>query len=90
MPPRPFEWGGDIVVHSTTKFLSGHGNSVGGAVIESGRFDWKQNDKFPSLTQSEPAYHGLTFFETFGDFASTLLGPLEQAFLEAAEAVARV
>jgi O-acetylhomoserine (thiol)-lyase len=68
---RPFEWGADIVVHSTTKFLSGHGNSVGGAVIESGRFDWKQNDKFPSLTQPEPAYHGLTFFETFGDFAFT-------------------
>jgi len=68
---RPFEWGADIIVHSTTKFLSGHGNSVGGAVIESGKFDWNQNDKFPSLTQPEPAYHGLTFYETFGDFAFT-------------------
>lgn len=68
---RPFEWGADIVVHSTTKFLSGHGNALGGAVIESGRFDWAQNDKFPSLARPEPAYHGLTFYETFGDFAFT-------------------
>jgi O-acetylhomoserine (thiol)-lyase len=68
---RPFEWGADIIVHSTTKFLAGHGNSLGGAVIESGRFDWAQNDKFPSLTQPEPAYHNLTFYETFGDFAFT-------------------
>lgn len=68
---RPFEWGADIIVHSTTKFLSGHGNAVGGAIIESGRFDWGKNDKFPSLTQPEPAYHGLTFYETFGDFAFT-------------------
>lgn len=68
---RPIEWGADIVVHSTTKFLSGHGNAVGGAVVESGRFDWAASDKFPSLTQPEPAYHGLTFYETFGDFAFT-------------------
>ncbi|GAA0580133.1 O-acetylhomoserine aminocarboxypropyltransferase [Caenispirillum bisanense] len=68
---RPIEWGADIVVHSTTKFLGGHGNAVGGCVVESGRFDWAQNDKFPSLTKPEPAYHGLTFFETFGDFAFT-------------------
>jgi O-acetylhomoserine (thiol)-lyase len=68
---RPFQWGADIVVHSTTKFLGGHGNSVGGAVIESGRFNWAQNDKFPSLAKPEPAYHGLTFYETFGDFAFT-------------------
>ncbi|MFA7428543.1 MAG: O-acetylhomoserine aminocarboxypropyltransferase [Rhodospirillaceae bacterium] len=68
---RPIEWGADIVVHSTTKFLSGHGNAVGGAIVESGRFDWAKNDKFPSLAQPEPAYHGLTFYETFGDFAFT-------------------
>jgi len=68
---RPIEWGADIVVHSTTKFLGGHGNSVGGVVVESGRFDWARNDKFPSMTKPEPAYHGLTFFETFGDFAFT-------------------
>jgi O-acetylhomoserine (thiol)-lyase len=69
---RPFEWGADIIVHSTTKFLGGHGNSLGGAVIESGKFDWAQNDKFPSMTEPEPAYHGLTFYETFGDFGFTM------------------
>ena len=68
---RPFEWGADIIVHSTTKFLAGHGNSLGGCVVESGTFDWSANAKFPSLSQPEPAYHGLTFHETFGDFAFT-------------------
>ena len=68
---RPMEWGADIVVHSTTKFLAGHGNALGGVVVESGKFNWGQNDKFPSLSQPEPAYHGLTFAETFGDFAFT-------------------
>jgi len=68
---RPIEWGADIVCHSTTKFLCGHGNSLGGAVIESGRFDWSQGGRFPSLTAPEPAYHGLRFFENFGDFAFT-------------------
>src|SRR5579864_166871 len=68
---RPFEWGADLVVHSTTKFLDGHGNSMGGAVIDSGKFDWAQNDKFKSLTEPEPAYHGLKFYENFGDFAFT-------------------
>jgi O-acetylhomoserine (thiol)-lyase len=68
---RPFEFGADIVTHSTTKFLGGHGNSMGGIVVESGRFDWAQNNKFPSMTQPEPAYHGLRFFENFGDFAFT-------------------
>lgn len=69
---RPFEWGADIVIHSTTKFLGGHGTSMGGVVVESGRFDWAQNDKFPSMTTPDPAYHGLTFFETFGDFGFTM------------------
>jgi O-acetylhomoserine (thiol)-lyase len=68
---RPFEWGADLVVHSTTKFLSGNGTSVGGGVVDSGRFDWAQNDRFGGLTQPEPAYHGLTFYETFGDMAFT-------------------
>ncbi len=68
---RPIEWGADIVIHSTTKFLAGHGNSLGGCVVESGKFDWGQGGKFPSMTQPEPAYHGMTFFETFGDFAFT-------------------
>lgn len=68
---QPIEWGAALVIHSTTKFLSGHGTSMGGAVVESGKFDWAQNDKFPSMTQPEPAYHGLTFYETFGDFGFT-------------------
>jgi len=69
---QPFDWGADIVIHSLTKFLSGHGTSMGGMVVESGRFDWGQNDKFPSLTQPDPAYHGLTFYETFGDFGFSM------------------
>ncbi|MGF1626434.1 MAG: O-acetylhomoserine aminocarboxypropyltransferase [Alphaproteobacteria bacterium] len=71
---RPLEHGADIVVHSTTKFMSGNGTSVGGVVIDSGRFDWAQNDKFPSLTKPAPEYHGLTFYETFGDLAYTIYG----------------
>lgn len=69
---RPFEWGADIVVHSTTKFLSGHANSMGGAVIESGKFDWAASGKFPGMCTPDPAYHGLTFYETFGDFGFTM------------------
>ncbi|MBN8908785.1 MAG: PLP-dependent transferase, partial [Rhodospirillales bacterium] len=68
---RPIEWGADIVTHSTTKFISGHGNAMGGVVVESGKFDWSQGGKFPSLTEPEPAYHGLRFYENFGDFAFT-------------------
>jgi OAH/OAS sulfhydrylase len=68
---RPIEWGADIVTHSTTKFLDGHGNSLGGIIVESGRFDWAAGDRFPSLTEPEPAYHGLRFYENFGDFAFT-------------------
>jgi O-acetylhomoserine (thiol)-lyase len=69
---RPIEHGADIVVHSTTKFLSGHGQALGGVIVESGKFDWSQGQKFPSLTDPEPAYHGLKFFENFGDFAFTM------------------
>ena len=69
---RPFDWGADIAVHSMTKFIGGHGNTMGGVVVESGRFDWTLNDKFPGLAQPDPAYHGLTFAETFGDFALTM------------------
>ncbi len=68
---NPIDWGADIVVHSTTKYLNGHGNSMGGVVVESGKFDWMQGGKFPSMTEPEPAYHGLTFYETFGDFGFT-------------------
>lgn len=69
---RPIEWGADLVVHSTTKFLSGHGNALGGVLVDSGRFDWSASDRFPSLSQPEEAYHGLRFHETFGDLALTV------------------
>jgi O-acetylhomoserine (thiol)-lyase len=69
---QPFDWGADIVIHSATKFLGGHGTSMGGVVVESGKFDWTQNDKYPSMTSPEPAYHGLTFYETFGDFGFSM------------------
>ncbi|MEN8195986.1 MAG: aminotransferase class I/II-fold pyridoxal phosphate-dependent enzyme [Pseudomonadota bacterium] len=69
---QPFDWGADLVIHSMTKFLGGHGTSMGGVVVESGEFDWTQNDKFPSMTQPDPAYHGLVFHETFGDFGFTM------------------
>lgn len=72
---RPLDWGADIVVHSTTKFLSGQGSAVGGAVVDSGRFDWLgQGEKFPSLGRPAPEYHGLTFAETFGNLAYTTYG----------------
>lgn len=64
---RPFEWGADIVTHSTTKYMNGSANSVGGAIIDSGNFDWsKYPDKFQSLTQPDETYHGLIFTEKFG------------------------
>jgi O-acetylhomoserine (thiol)-lyase len=66
---RPFESGADIAIHSATKFLGGHGNSIGGVIVDSGRFDWAQNDKFPALTEPSEGYHGLRFYETFGDMA---------------------
>lgn len=69
---RPIEYGADIIVHSTTKFISGHGNAMGGAVVDSGNFDWTQNDKFKGLTEKCEAYHGLNFYETFGPMAYTV------------------
>jgi O-acetylhomoserine (thiol)-lyase len=71
---RPIEHGADMVIHSTTKFLSGNGTAVGGVVVDSGTFDWFQSDKFPSLAKPAPEYHGLTFAETFGDTAYTIYG----------------
>ena len=70
---QPFAWGADLVVHSTTKFLSGNGTTIGGCVVDSGTFDWGQNDKFGGLTAPDPAYHGIRFYETFGDLAFTNL-----------------
>lgn len=66
---RPFEHGASLIVHSTTKYLTGNGTVMGGAVVDSGAFDWSASDKFPSLSQPEPAYHGLKFHETFGPLA---------------------
>lgn len=64
---RPIEWGADIVTHSTTKYMNGLANSVGGAVIDSGNFDWsKHKDKFPGLTEPDETYHGVVYTETFG------------------------
>ena len=62
---RPLEWGADIVTYSATKFIGGHGTSIGGAVVESGEFDWS-NGRYPIVAEPSPAYHGLKFHETFG------------------------
>jgi O-acetylhomoserine (thiol)-lyase len=70
---RPLEWGADLVVHSTTKFLSGNGTSVGGVVVDKGTFDWS-NGKYPALGDPEKGYHGLKFHETFGEMAFTFYG----------------
>ena len=66
---RPFEFGADIVVHSTTKYMDGHATSVGGVLVDSGNFDWTQNDKFPGLTTPDESYHGITYTEKFGKAA---------------------
>lgn len=68
---RPIEFGADIVVHSATKYLGGHGTSLGGVVVESGQFNW-DNGKFPDMVEPSVGYHGVKFFETFGDFAFTM------------------
>ena len=75
---RPFEWGADIVTHSTTKYMDGHGAAVGGAIVDSGRFDWTAHaDKFPGLTTPDESYHGVVYTERFG---------LEGAFITKATA----
>ena len=67
---RPFEWGADIVTHSTTKYMDGHATCVGGAIVDSGNFDWEAHaDKFPGLTRPDESYHGLTYTRTFGKMA---------------------
>jgi O-acetylhomoserine (thiol)-lyase len=71
---RPIEHGATLVVHSMTKYLTGNGTVTGGVVVDSGKFDWSANDKFPSLSEPEPAYHGLKFHETFGPLAFTFHG----------------
>ena len=66
---RPFEYGADIVVHSATKFLGGHGTSIAGIIVDSGKFDWEKSGKFPGLTEPDPSYHGTRFTEAFGKAA---------------------
>ncbi len=66
---RPIEYGADVVVHSATKFIGGHGTTIGGVIIDGGKFDWKQNDKFKALTEPNPSYHGVVFTEAAGKAA---------------------
>jgi O-acetylhomoserine (thiol)-lyase len=66
---RPIEHGADIIVHSLTKFLGGHGNSIGGAIVDCGTFDWLKSGRYPTLSTPTASYHGITFAETFGNFA---------------------
>jgi O-acetylhomoserine (thiol)-lyase len=73
---RPFEHGADIVVHSATKYLGGHGTTMGGVIVESGRFPW-DNGKFPQMTEPSRGYHGVRFHETFGDFGFTMKARME-------------
>jgi O-acetylhomoserine (thiol)-lyase len=68
---QPFQWGADIVVHSATKYVGGHGTTMGGAVVESGKFPW-DNGRFPGMTEPSKGYHGVRFYETFGDFGYTM------------------
>ncbi|BCN32202.1 O-acetylhomoserine aminocarboxypropyltransferase/cysteine synthase family protein [Anaeromicropila herbilytica] len=63
---RPIEYGADIVVHSATKFIGGHGTSIGGIVVDGGRFDWSKSGKFPGLTEPDPSYHGIKYYEAIG------------------------
>jgi O-acetylhomoserine (thiol)-lyase len=73
---RPFEWGADIVVHSATKYIGGHGTTMGGVIVESGKFPW-DNGRFPGMTEPSRGYHGVMFYETFGDFGYTMKARME-------------
>ncbi len=73
---RPLEHGADIVIHSATKYIGGHGTTMGGVLVESGRFPW-DNGRFPHMVEPSPGYHGVRFFETFGDFAFTMKARME-------------
>lgn len=66
---RPLEHGADIVVHSATKFIGGHGTVMGGVIVDGGKFDWTQNDKFPGISKPNPNYHGAVFAEVCGNLA---------------------
>jgi O-acetylhomoserine (thiol)-lyase len=66
---RPIQWGADLVIHSATKFIGGHGNSIGGILVDSGKFDWKKSGRFREFTDPDPSYHGVSYTETFGPLA---------------------
>ncbi|MGA2992589.1 MAG: homocysteine synthase [Candidatus Korobacteraceae bacterium] len=69
---RPIEWGADIVINSATKFIGGHGNSIGGIIVDSGKFDWKASGRFPDFVNPDPSYHGVSYTEAFGPLAFIL------------------
>ena len=69
---RPIEWGADIVVESATKYIGGHGNSIGGIIVDAGKFDWKASGRFKDFVEPDPSYHGLSFTEAFGPLAFIL------------------
>ena len=66
---RPIEHGADIVVHSATKFIGGHGTTLGGVIVESGKFDWKASGKYPNIAAPNPSYHGVSFYDAVGPAA---------------------
>jgi O-acetylhomoserine (thiol)-lyase len=66
---RPIEWGADIVVNSATKFIGGHGTTIGGVIVDAGKFDWKASGRFPTFVKPDPSYHGLSYADTFGPIA---------------------
>lgn len=69
---RPIEWGADIVINSATKFIGGHGTSIGGVIVDAGNFDWKASGRFPEFTEPDPSYHGVSYTEAFGNLAFIL------------------
>ncbi|MHB1020989.1 MAG: homocysteine synthase [Acidobacteriaceae bacterium] len=69
---RPIEWGADIVINSATKFIGGHGTSIGGIIVDAGKFDWKASGRFAEFTEPDPSYHGLNYWETFGPISFIL------------------
>ena len=74
---RPIDWGADLITHSATKFIGGHGTSLGGLIVDSGKFPW-DNGHFPGMTEPSPGYHGMKYYETFGDFAFIMKVRVEQ------------
>jgi O-acetylhomoserine (thiol)-lyase len=69
---RPLEWGADIIINSATKFIGGHGTSIGGVIVDGGKFDWKASGRFPSFSEPDPSYHGVSYTEAFGPLAFIL------------------